>query len=90
MSSRCIKLSYHHQVFEDVEIKYGPTAAFFEQPWDLSHQQQQRPQPEQASPLLVMAYEFERGQGNMDISAVGDVAMINKLGIGRAMDLDDL
>ncbi|CDH57528.1 hypothetical protein RO3G_14672 [Lichtheimia corymbifera JMRC:FSU:9682] len=79
------------QVFEDVEIKYGPTAAFFDQPWDLSQQQQQqRPQPEQASPLLVMAFEFERGQGNMDISAVGDVAMINKLGIGRAMDLDDL
>ncbi|KAI7883957.1 TEA-domain-containing protein [Lichtheimia hyalospora FSU 10163] len=83
------------QVFEDVEVKYGPTAAFLEQPWDLSQQQQQQQHqscnsPEQASPLLVMAYEFERGQGNMDISAVGDISKINKLGIGRSMEVDDL
>ena len=74
-----------------MEVKYGPTAAFLEQPWDLSQQHQQSCNPpEQASPLLVMAYEFERGQGDMDISAVGDINRINKLGIGRAMEVDDL
>lgn len=41
-----------------------------------------------SSPLLTMVYEFERGHGNVEMSAVGDPSVHDKLGIGRAMDLD--
>ncbi|KAI9245242.1 TEA/ATTS domain family-domain-containing protein [Phascolomyces articulosus] len=44
-----------------------------------------------SSPQLVMVYDFERGHGNIDISAVGDAAATSKLGIGRGFDfLDDM
>ncbi|KAL0077850.1 hypothetical protein J3Q64DRAFT_1610650, partial [Phycomyces blakesleeanus] len=48
------------QVFEDVEAKYGNTI----------------PQPTikdiPAAPLLTMVYEFERGQGSIEMAIVSD------------------
>ncbi|ORY96906.1 TEA/ATTS domain family-domain-containing protein, partial [Syncephalastrum racemosum] len=43
------------------------------------------------APLLAMIYEFERGHGNMDISALGDASVAAKLGLGRGFEfLGDL
>ncbi|KAI9310816.1 TEA/ATTS domain family-domain-containing protein [Dichotomocladium elegans] len=75
------------QVFEDVEAKYGPAASFFEQPWDMPQQQHQT---KATPPLLVMIYEFERGHGNIDVSAVGDPNIVSDLGIGHVLDLNDV
>lgn len=92
------------QVFEDIEVKYGHTTAFADQPWDqqngssskqstsstpspASQQQQQLQQQHAPPPLLTMVYEFERGHGNIDVSAVGDPETTSKLGIGRGFDL---
>ena len=73
------------QVFEDIADKYGPTATFFEQQWE------QKEHVQDSSPLLVMVYDFDRGHGNIDISAVGDAASTSKMGIGRSSGfLDDM
>ncbi|KAG2224310.1 hypothetical protein INT45_012879 [Circinella minor] len=89
------------QVFDDIEEKYGPSATFFDQPWDMpTHQQKEQVTETEAatgisstssSPQLVMVYDFERGNGSIDISAVGDAAITSKLGIGCGFDiLDDM
>ncbi|KAI9498132.1 TEA/ATTS domain family-domain-containing protein [Zychaea mexicana] len=91
------------QVFDDIEEKYGSSATSFNQPWDTQQQKEQPAAPTTAetsqatsssspsSPQLVMVYDFERGHGNIAISAVGDAATTSKLGIGRGFDfLDDM
>ena len=100
------KIHFILKVFDDIEEKYGPSATFFDQPWDMPPQQPNEQattietemdtptgtsSTSSSSPQLVMVYDFERGHGNIDISAVGDAATTSKLGIGCGFDiLDDM
>jgi hypothetical protein len=61
------------QSFEDIESKYTTTTtAPTVEPTPSSLLEQQQSATISAASLLVMVYEFERGQGTIDICAIID------------------
>ncbi|KAI7868780.1 TEA/ATTS domain family-domain-containing protein [Spinellus fusiger] len=79
------------QVFEDIETKYNSTAPGTMDPSlveNLASPENSAGVAARSRPnLLSMIYEFERGHGTIDMSAIGDAATNEKFGIGRGMDL---
>ncbi|RUS25344.1 TEA/ATTS domain family-domain-containing protein [Jimgerdemannia flammicorona] len=67
------------QVFEDVDYRYAPPAAAF----GTSTPPSPISPGTQSTPLLVMIYEFERGNGTVEMFALGDTTSNTRMGIGR-------